>query len=97
MENENEPAFRDTGPARNGDDRPQPGQRGIRRSIRPGTSVPDTFLVAEMADGSLVLHGWRDGPSAYLMVEDTGPLRRELAAAFGSKNVPTPDAEGEPR
>ena len=59
-------------------------QLGIGRSIRPGTAVPPTVLVADMGDGSLLLEGWRDGPSAYLCPVDAVPLRRELQRAFGS-------------
>ena len=56
---------------------------GIGRSIRPGTTVPSTVLVADMCDGGLFLQGWRDGPSAYLSASDASALRCELAAAFG--------------
>jgi hypothetical protein len=44
-------------------------------------------LVADMGDGSLFLQGWRDGPSAHLSPADAVPLRRELAAAFGSAEL----------
>jgi hypothetical protein len=53
-----------------------PAQRGIGRSLRPGTGVPRRVLVADMGDGSLFLQGWRDGPSAHL-----NPSRRGAAAA----------------
>lgn len=61
-------------------------KRGARlsRSIRPGVPLPDTLLVAQMCDGGLLLQGWRDGPSAYVISQDTGPLRQALATAFGS-------------
>jgi hypothetical protein len=62
----------------------QPAQLGIGHSIRPGTTVPSTVLVADMCDGGLFLQGWRDGPIAYLSPSDASALRRELAAAFGS-------------
>lgn len=97
MQNEDESAVRNADAGHHGDEQRQPVQGGIGRSIRPGAPVPETVLVAEMSDGSLFLHGWRDGPSAYLMVEDSGPLRRELAAAFGSADTPAPGRSGEPR
>lgn len=59
-------------------------QHGIKRSIRPGTVVPPTVLVANMGDGSLFLEGWPDGPSAYLSPSDALSLRGELTRAFGS-------------
>lgn len=67
-----------------GDGHSEQTPSGIGCSIRPGTAVPPTVLVADMGDGSLLLEGWRDGPSAYLSVADAIPLRRELARAFGS-------------
>jgi len=97
MQNEDKSAVPDAGAGHHGDEQRQPVQWGVRRSIRPGTPVPATLLVAEMSDGSLVLYGWGDGPSAYLMVEDAGPLRRELAAAFGCTDAPAPGVTGEPR
>lgn len=57
---------------------------GLERSIRPGARVPSTLLVAEMRDGALFLQGWRDGPAAYVIPEDAGPLHQALAAAFGA-------------
>jgi hypothetical protein len=54
-------------------------------------AVPDWILpchpplfLADMWAGGLVLHGWRDGPTAYLSPSDAIPLWRELAAAFHS-------------
>lgn len=44
-------------------------------------------LVAEMGGGSLLLYGWRNGPSAYLSADDAVPLRQAMAAAYGA--VPT--------
>ena len=63
------------------------GQRhhGIGRSIRPGTAMPDTVLVAHTCDGGLFLQGWRDGPSAYLSPSDAPALRPEMAIVFGSR------------
>ena len=79
-----------------GDRAGQDHQRlGIGRSIRPGTAVPSTILVADMGDGSLLLEGWRDGPSAYLCPTDAMPLRRELAAAFGRTDLTPGCSEGE--
>src|SRR5262249_34478146 len=63
------------------------GQHAIGHGIRPATAVPLTVLVAEMLNGSLLLHGWRDGPTAYLCPEDAAPLKRELATAFGSPEL----------
>ena len=57
---------------------------GIGYCVRPGAAVPATVLVVDMGDGALLLQGWRTGPSAYVCAADTGPLRRALAAAFGS-------------
>lgn len=96
VENEGELAVRNTGAERHSDDQRLPVQWSVRRSIRPGAPVPDTVLVAEMSDGSLFLHGWRDGPSAYILAEDAGPLRRELAAAFGSAGATGRGVPGEP-
>lgn len=56
------------------------------RSIRPGVAVPRSVLVSDMGDGSLLLEGWRDGPSAYLSAADAMPFRRQLTAAFGKPN-----------
>ncbi|MGH3696550.1 MAG: hypothetical protein ACRDRX_21590 [Pseudonocardiaceae bacterium] len=66
-------------------DHQRQGQRGIGRSVRPGTALPDTVLITHLCDGGLLLHGWRGGPSAYLSPSDAPALRRELAAAFGSR------------
>lgn len=62
-------------------------QHGIGRSIRPGSPVPATVLIAEMDNGGLLLQGWRAGPSAYLTAEEAMPLRQALEAAFGSEPV----------
>ncbi|MFN2496635.1 MAG: hypothetical protein ABR608_12120 [Pseudonocardiaceae bacterium] len=60
-------------------------EAGIGYCIRPGTAVPPTVLVADMGDGTFLLHGWGVGPSAYVCAADAGPLREALAAAFGSE------------
>ncbi len=70
-------------------------QLGSGRSIRPGTGVPLTVLVANMGDGSLFLQGRRDGPSVYLNLTDAVPLRRELASAFGSPDLTPSSGQGE--
>ncbi|MGH3927819.1 MAG: hypothetical protein ACRDTT_33965, partial [Pseudonocardiaceae bacterium] len=70
---------------------------GNRRSIRPGTAVPSTVLVSDMGDGSLLLEGWRDGPSAYLSPADAVPFRRQLAAAFGNPNLTSSGSRSEAR
>ena len=71
-----------TDAVRRGDGDRQPAQHGIVRSVRPGVTVPATVLVCQM--GALFLHGWRDGPSAYVCADDAALRRQELAAAFGS-------------
>ncbi len=83
MGNEGNQAARDAA-AVPPDDNHCEGQHGIARSIRPGTAVPSTVLVADLCNGGLLLHGWRDGTSAYLSPSDAPALRRELAAAFNS-------------
>jgi hypothetical protein len=70
-------------------------QWGIGGSLRPGTGVPPRVLVADMGDGSVFLQGWRDGPSAHLNPADAVPLRRELAAAFGSIELTGRGDQGE--
>lgn len=70
---------------------------GTWRSIRPGTAVPGSVLVSDMGDGSLLLEGWRDGPSAYLSPADAVPFRRQLAAAFGSPDLTLSGSQGEAR
>ncbi|MGH3775885.1 MAG: hypothetical protein ACRDRR_09130 [Pseudonocardiaceae bacterium] len=42
------------------------------------------MLVTEMGNGTLILQGRPDGPRLYLSRADAAPLKRELAAAFGS-------------
>lgn len=63
----------------------KPPAHSLNRSIRPGVPVPATVLIAEMSGGSLLLQGWRNGPSAYVSADDAAPLRRALAAAYGSE------------
>lgn len=62
----------------------QPPAHSLDRSIRPGVPVPVTVLLVEMSSGSMLLQGWRNGPSAYINAEDAVPLRRALADAYGS-------------
>lgn len=82
---------------RHGDGKGQQTQRGIGCSIRPGVACPATVLVADMGNGSLFLHGWRDGPSAYLIAEDSMSIRHALAAAFGDpKDKPLSGVEAQP-
>ena len=70
-------------------------QPGIEHSIRPGTAVPPTVLIADMYDGGLFLQGWREGPNTYLTSSDAISLRRELAAAFGTPELTLPGDPGE--
>lgn len=71
---------------------------GLDRSIRPGVPIPETLLVAQLCNGALLLQDWRDGVSAYIIPQDTGPLRHALATAFGSADTTTPPAQTvEPR
>jgi hypothetical protein len=69
-----------------GDDSSEQTSSGTGRSIRPGTAVPRSVLVSDMGEG-LLLEAWREGPSAYLSPVDAVPLRRALAAAFGSPDL----------
>lgn len=69
---------------RSGESSGEHAASSVERSIRPGTAVPSTVLVSDMGDGSLLLEGWREGPSAYLSPADALPLRRELVRAFES-------------
>ena len=80
---------------RSGNDSSEPTSSGNGRSIRPGTAVPRSVLVSDMGDGSLLLEGWRDGPSAYLIPADAMPLRRQLAAAFGRSTFTPSRGQGE--
>ncbi len=56
MEHEDNQPHHNTDDQRHGDDQDHQ-QRGIGRSIRPGTAVPPTVLVADMGDGSLETAG----------------------------------------
>ena len=92
---ENSQPCQDTDHQRHGDGQDQQ-QRGIGRSIRPGTAVTPTAFVSDMGDRSLLTEGcWRDGPSAYLSPTDTAPLRRELAKAFGVADLTPGGSEGD--
>lgn len=82
---------------RRGDSSGEQTSPGIERSIRPGTAAPSTILVAEMGDGSMLLGGWRDGPSAYLCRADAIPLKRELTRAFGTPELTQRSSQGERR
>ena len=97
VEKDDKSVIQDSGDGCHGEDMGQPVQGGVGRSIRPGSPVPATVLVAEMTDGSLLLQGWRDGPNAFVIAEEAGPLRRELAVAFGSAGVAAPGVPGESR
>ncbi|MGH4006598.1 MAG: hypothetical protein ACRDTH_00235 [Pseudonocardiaceae bacterium] len=94
MQHEGDRTDQDADDPRRGDGQDHQ-QRNIRRSIRPGTAVPPTVLVADMGDGSLLLEGWRDGPSAYLSPAEAVPLRRELARTFGSPDLTPSSSKGE--
>ena len=94
MEHESGLAGQGTNHQHHGDGQDQQ-QRGSRHSIRPGTVVPPTVLVADMGDGSLFLQGWRDGPSVYLSPADAVPLRWELASVFGSTDPAPSSGQGE--
>ncbi|MGH3940231.1 MAG: hypothetical protein ACRDTG_16685 [Pseudonocardiaceae bacterium] len=65
------------------------GQSGIGYCIHPDSAVPPTVLVADMANGAMLLQGWPVGPSAYVCAANTAPLREALATAFGSDSVIT--------
>lgn len=82
---------------RRGNDSREQTSSGTWCSIRPGTAVPSTVLVSDMGDGSLLLEGWRDGPSAYLSPADAMPFRRQLAAAFRSPDFTLSNNQGEAR
>ncbi len=91
---ENEPGFEWF---RRSTDSGDQASSGAGRSIRPGTAVPSKVLVSTMGDGSLLLEGWREGPSAYLSPADALPLRRQLAVAFGSPHRTPSTRQGEAR
>jgi hypothetical protein len=67
----------------------------IRPSIRPGTAVPVTVFVTHLPDGGLLLRGFSARPSAYLNPSDATALRRELAAAFRSRESARRGEQGE--
>ncbi len=89
MQHEGDRADQDADNPCRGDGQDQQ-QHSIGRSIRPGTAVPPAVFLADMCDCGLFLQGWRDGPSAYISPFDAIPLRRELAAAFGSAEPALP-------
>jgi hypothetical protein len=70
---------------------------GIGRRIRLEIAVPDTVLVAHLCDGALLLHGWRDGPSADLGPFDAIPRRCELAAPCGAAQPARGSSAGDAR
>ena len=70
---------------------------GIGCSIRPGTAMPPTVLVASLHGGALLLHGWRDRPSAYLCPPDAAALQRELAEAFDATLLPQSSSQRDAR
>jgi hypothetical protein len=90
MQHEGGPGGRDTDHQRHSTRQP-----GIEHSIRPGTAVAPTVLIADMYDGGLFVKGWRKGPNAYLTSSDAISLRRELAAAFGTPDLTLPGGPGE--
>ena len=74
------------------------GQRHVSsRSIRPGTAVPITVFVTHLPNGGLLLCGFGARPRAYLSPSDATPLRRELVAAFGSRESARRGEQGELR
>ncbi|MGH3939967.1 MAG: hypothetical protein ACRDTG_15315 [Pseudonocardiaceae bacterium] len=98
MKREGNRADHGTDDSRHGNGPDQRAQWGTERSIRPGSPVPLTVLVAEMGDGALLLQGWRIGPAAYLTAEDAAPMRQALVAAFGGdpSGVALPEHTAEP-
>ena len=95
MEHKDTRGDRDADDQRHGTGGGEQRQLGTGRSIRPGTAVPPTVLVADMGAGSLFLQGWQGGPSAYLTSSNAIPLPRELAAAFGSTKLALRGDQGE--
>ncbi|MGH3510865.1 MAG: hypothetical protein ACRDQI_06110 [Pseudonocardiaceae bacterium] len=65
-------------------DQRQPTQPAGEHGIQPTAAMPPTVLVTEMDNGAVILQGRPDGPRVYLSRADAVPLKRELAAAFGS-------------
>ncbi len=63
----------------------------------PRIAMPPTLLVTELHNGALIIQGRPGGPRVYLSRVDSMPLRRELAAAFGSAQRALPDDQGEAR
>jgi hypothetical protein len=65
------------------------------RSIRPGTALPVTVFVTHLSNGGLLLRGFSTRPSPYLSPSDARALRRELAAAFASRESARRGDQGE--
>jgi hypothetical protein len=82
---------------RDGDGQNQPTQLTSERSRYLRTTVPPTVLVTELDNGVLIIQGRPEGPRVYLSRVDALPLRRELAAAFGSAERALLDDQGEAR
>lgn len=74
VQHEGDRADQDADTPRRGDGRDQQ-HHGIGRSIPAGYSRAATVLVSDMGDESVLLEGWRDGPSSYLRPTDAAPLR----------------------
>lgn len=90
MQRESDRTTQDTDEHRHDDDRRDGHDMpwAIEHSIRPGVPCPETVLVAVMTDGSYLLMAHPQGkPAAFVVGEDADPLRRELAAAFGSPDL----------
>ncbi|MGH3780108.1 MAG: hypothetical protein ACRDRO_05600 [Pseudonocardiaceae bacterium] len=90
-------AARDLDGFRYGDELDEPARRTTGRSIRPRMAMSPTFLVTELDNGALIIQGRPDEPRVYLRPVDSMPLRRELAAAFGSAQGTLPHDQGEAR
>ena len=67
-----------------GEDEPQP-TTGYHNE--PDTAVPPTVLLTELESGALLLQGTPYGPRRRLSPADAVPIKRELAAAFGSAEL----------
>jgi hypothetical protein len=93
VHHENNEAGQGDDDVRHGDDH---GQRHvINRSIRPGTAVPVTVFVTHLPNGGLLVRGFSARSSAYLSPSDATSLRRELAAAFDSRESARRGEQGE--
>jgi hypothetical protein len=94
VHHENNQAGQGNDNVRHGDDHHGQGHVSSR-SIRPGTAVPVTVFVTHLPNGGLLLCGFGARPRAYLSPSDATPLRRELAAAFGSRESARRGDQGE--